>query len=417
MTSSATRCNGCADASMSFAVVRHLLGISLLVWSGAAAAGEWDVQGVVGAESRLFLNAPAHPGQESARLDLTVTAVPEFHFVSDGGDDRVSIVAMIRKDRIDAARSFTDLKELYWLHIGDGWDVRIGVDRVFWGVTESRHLVDIINQTDLSGDLAEEDRLGQLMINLGVQTGAGDFNLLAMPRFRPRRFPEQADRLRPGIVIDNDNEVFIGGAGKDHVDIALRYFNVIGDYDVGLSWFHGVSREPSFLLQFNAQNELRLVPVYEVIDQAGADIQLTRGPFLWKLEAIERWITDDRFSAMVAGVEYTMYGIRGNTDLGLLFEYLRDGRDALTMPTPFDDDVFVGARLTLNDVDDTSMLAGAIIDTDSGAGFFSLEFETRIADGLTLDLELRAVDDGIGKQFDFGIGNDDYAALSLEYSF
>jgi len=324
---------------------------------------------------------------------------------------------MLRADSFDGERSFIDLKEFYWLHVGDRWDLRVGIDRVFWGVTESRHLVDIVNQKDFSGDLTEEDQLGQPMVNLGVQTAAGDFNLLVMPRFRPRRFPGEEDRLRPGIVIDNDNEIYLNGVDANHIDTALRFFNVVGDYDIGLAWFRGISREPSFLPRPNALGQLRLLPVYEEIDQVSADIQLTRGAFLWKLEAIKRWTLDDDFFAMVAGIEYTLFNFRDSGDLGLLFEYLHDERGPFTMPTPFDDDVFIGARYTLNDISDTSLLAGAIVDTGSRASLFSLEFQTRLAGGFTLDIELRTADDDIGDQFDFGIGDDDHVSITLGYAF
>ena len=41
---------------------------------------------------------------------------------------------------------------------------RVGVGKVFWGVTESQHLVDIINQTDLVENIDTEDKLGQPML-------------------------------------------------------------------------------------------------------------------------------------------------------------------------------------------------------------------------------------------------------------
>lgn len=408
MTSTVTRCNTFAR--------RLVLIVLTSVWVPAF-AGEWEVQGVVGTEARLFPSKPAHDMQATARVELTATAMPEFHFASESGDDRLSIIPMLRADSFDGERSFIDLKEFYWLHVGDRWDLRVGIDRVFWGVTESRHLVDIVNQKDFSGDLTEEDQLGQPMVNLGVQTAAGDFNLLVMPRFRPRRFPGEEDRLRPGIVIDNDNEIYLNGVDANHIDTALRFFNVVGDYDIGLAWFRGISREPSFLPRPNALGQLRLLPVYEEIDQVSADIQLTRGAFLWKLEAIKRWTLDDDFFAMVAGIEYTLFNFRDSGDLGLLFEYLHDERGPFTMPTPFDDDVFIGARYTLNDISDTSLLAGAIVDTGSRASLFSLEFQTRLAGGFTLDIELRTADDDIGDQFDFGIGDDDHVSITLGYAF
>ena len=62
--------------------------------------------------------------------------------------------------------------------------------------------------------------------------------------------------------------------------------------------------------------------------------------------------------------ERTVSGIFGtDADLGLLAEYNYDGRDEGRVPaTILDDDPFLGARLGLKDIRDTSVLSGAIID-------------------------------------------------------
>ncbi len=70
--------------------------------------------------------------------------------------------------------------------------------------------------------------------------------------------------------------------------------------------------------------------------------------------------------------------LRGNTgtiglggtaaDLGLIAEHLRDTRDLTKTPiTVFDDDTFAGLGLTLNDSQDTELLAGLIRDHRTSA--------------------------------------------------
>ena len=61
-----------------------------------------------------------------------------------------------------------DIRELNYLLFGETWEVRLGVDKVFWGTTEFVHLVDIVNQTDLVEDVDGEDKLGQPTVNLSV---------------------------------------------------------------------------------------------------------------------------------------------------------------------------------------------------------------------------------------------------------
>lgn len=73
-------------------------------------------------------------------------------------------------------------------------------------------------------------------------------------------------------------------------------------------------------------------------------------------------------------VRQALYQVFGSgTDLGILAEYLYDGREATAPPTPFDDDLFVGTRLTLNDPQSAELLMGAIIDRHTQATLASLK--------------------------------------------
>ena len=61
--------------------------------------------------------------------------------------DSFTFQPFIRIDQQDEERSHFDIRELAWLHVGNDWELRTGIRKVFWGVNESQHLVDIINQT------------------------------------------------------------------------------------------------------------------------------------------------------------------------------------------------------------------------------------------------------------------------------
>jgi hypothetical protein len=50
------------------------------------------------------------------------------------------------------------VRELNWIHQAETWSLLAGVGKVFGSVTESRHLVDIINQTDLVEDIRTGSR-------------------------------------------------------------------------------------------------------------------------------------------------------------------------------------------------------------------------------------------------------------------
>lgn len=390
-----------------------VIALILASWPAVAAAGGVEVSGFVSAELRIFQRAPAYDGQHEARLAPSLAIQPEFRY-DLGADDRLTVIPFARWDRWDDERSHADLRELKWSHLGDGWDLRAGIDKVFWGVTESRHLVDIINQTDLVEDLDGEDKLGQPMLNFGLQRHWGNLNLFAMPFFRERTFPGPEGRLRGAPPVDSDQAVFVGDASKRNLDFAVRYSTVMGDWDIGLSHFQGVGREPRLVPGTNAAGGPVLIPVYEIIDQTGLDVQATKDTWLWKLEAIVRSGQGNTFGAFVGGVEYTIYDIdESGIDLGLLAEYQYDGRDASAPPTIHDNDLFLGLRIGFNDVDDSSLLAAVAVDHETGARWMTLEAETRLTGSWKVAVEamvngnLPATDPG------HGLSRDDHLLIRM----
>jgi hypothetical protein len=127
---------------------------------------------------------------------------------------------------------------------------------------------------------------------------------------------------------------------------------------------------------------------------------------------------DDTFAAAVAGFEYTLYGIRESAaDVGLLVEYLYDGRGPGEPVTVFDNDVFLGARLALNDAQDSSVLAGVVVDTDSQEWFFNLEAERRIGEHFVAEARLRIFNGDQQLNQLYAFDRDDYFQLSFSRFF
>lgn len=395
--------------------------VALLAALGLAApavAAEWDLSGSVQLETRVFPTAPAFDDQGDATVSPSVAVEPELIVDTESGDDRFTLKPFLRIDADDDNRSHGDLREANWLHFGNGYDLVVGIDKVFWGVAESRHLVDIVNQTDLVEDIDQEDKLGQPMVQLQVDTDLGVFRGFLMPVFRERSFPADDARFRGALPIA-DHAVYQSGAGEYHPDLALRWTRAVGDFDVGLSHFRGTSREPRLVPTLrDARTEL--LPTYDLIDQTGVDVQYTTGAWLWKFEGIGRAGQGDYFVAGVGGFEYTLYQVaETDADLGLLLEYLYDGRaeDGDAPLTPFQNDVFVGARFTLNDEDDTTFLAGAVADLDDRSVTLSLEASRRIGNDMKVELEARLFPDVDAGNPLYGIRRDNVATLRISRFF
>jgi hypothetical protein len=395
---------------------RFIAGIAVLLAAtfaaSTASAEGWDVTGFVGFDTRAFWLDAQYESQENG-LNPSLLLQPEFYWRSDDSEQRISIVGFARLDSVDDERSHFDLREAYWGIDGNSWDLVAGVSKVFWGVTESRHLVDVINQTDLVEGIDEESKLGQPMVNLNLQRDFGRFGLYIMPYFRERTFPGVNGRFRAPLVVDTDNPIYESSDEENHTDLALRYSHYIGDVDIGAHVFEGTSREARFVI---APDGERLLPVYDQMTQFGVDVQYTNEAWLWKLESIARDTRVDSFFAAVGGFEYTFYGVSDSSaDVGVLLEYLYDDRNNISPPTASDNDLFVGTRLALNNSDDTSVLAGFAVDLDTQELFLNIEAERRFGDNLSAEFQVRAfmnADPGGALSI---VEQDDYVQLQLSW--
>ncbi len=416
------------------AAIRTVLALAVCVIPAAACAEEeaddsdwlWgqpvveEASGSVVLEGRFFLNPPRWHGQD--RHAATLALQPEFYMEWDDYTS-LTIEPFARLDNTDGSRSHFDLREAYMQIVRDDWELGLGIGKVFWGVTEFLHLVDVVNQTDAVENIDMEDKLGQPMLNLTLIRNWGYLDAIYMPYFRDRTFVGRRGRMRGQFLVDDAQTSYESGAGRWHPDFALRWSNSIGDWDVGAYAFHGTSREPTLALGFNDQFELVQIPTYEIINQLGSDIQYTTGAWLWKLEALHRLGQknglgrEQNYYAMVGGFEYSLYGLLdSNADLGLLAEYARDSR-LNKSSSGSQNDIFVGARLALNDAQDTNLLASVIIDLSNRTRVFGLEASRRIGESFKLTLEGRLFTDVDAADIVNSFRDDDMIQLELGYYF
>ncbi|MCH6256035.1 hypothetical protein MLD52_05710 [Puniceicoccaceae bacterium K14] len=374
-------------------------------------AGEWSGYGAL--ELKGFEESPAFNGQENS-VGIASVFEPQYYQDWKDGYRAFEFSPYFRWDSLDSERNLVDVRELSYLYVEDNWELKIGVSKVFWGVAESQHLVDVVNQTDLVANPDGEDKLGQPMVQYSLITNLGDFSLFVLPWFRERTFAGEEGRSRSALPVDLDNATYESSAEESHVDFALRWFHIIGNFDIGLHYFRGTRRDPIFSV---SEDGSKLFPHYEQMDQIGLDLQYTQGGLLLKLEALGRETESEDFSAAVGGFEYTLYGIANSAmDAGLLVEAHLDSRGA-GAPNPFNRDVFVGSRLTWNDSADSSLVAGVFYDWDLGSLSTRVEFEKRIGNSLKLEVELQRFSDIDEKDPLISFSRDSYLQVTLSRYF
>ena len=322
-----------------------------------------------------------------------------------------------RVDQHDRNRTHGDIREGFFELFFDEWSLGFGIHKVFWGVTESRHLVDIINQSDLVEDFDTDIKLGQAMVTSSYTNDkAGTFSLYVMSWARPLVFPGPLGRPGLPVPVDNDLRVYESRLKEGQIDVALRWAHSMAGFDWGLSYFYGTAREPQLFDTTNAAGLPVLQPVYELIHQGGLDVQYTVESWLLKAESIVRGGQGPTFGAVTGGFEYTFYQVSGSiVDIGLILEYNYDSRNNNTFII-FDNDFFTGVRLSLSDVGSTEFLVGSFIDAKDGSVFIAAEAARRFGDNWKILLEGRGYIPQQGNVLEF-FRNDAQIQVDIEFHY
>ena len=373
-----------------------------------------DVSGNVAAEAQWFPRDAQFAGQFDD--NLTLSFQPKLRQSWNERNDEITFELFLRADGKDDARQHADIREFKWLHVDDNNEWRIGIDSVFWGVTESQHLVDVINQTDRLEGFDGEDKFGQPMLHFTTIQDWGVFHVFVLPGFREAEFRSTEARLRQPLPVDTALTRYESSDGDNNIDFALRYSHFIGDIEFGLSLFEGTNREPLLSPGLNGAGQPVLIPFYEQMTQFGLDLQAIVDSWLWKLEYIHRDVNSEAFNALTAGFEYTFYGIFDSAvDLGTLVEYSWEDRDI--NPGVFDNDLFAGMRFAFNDAQSSEVLAGVIVDTDKDSTTLRVEASRRIGDSWKLTGEMQAFSSVDPADPLFAFSRDDFLLVELAYYF
>ena len=330
--------------------------------------------GEVSFENRSFSEQGLFDQQKN---HYSFTLSPEFYFESEDQNTSFTFKTKIRKDSLDNERNLFDIQDLSLIKVKNSYETRIGIRRDFWGVTETVHRVDIINQTDQVESFDGEDKLGQPMINFSLERDWGVLDIYALIGFRERTFAGEKGRLRAPFLIDTNSAIYESGAKNLRTDFAFRWSQSYRNLEIALSHFSGTSREPKFINKTASSK----TPYYGIIDQTGLEALYIMGSLALKLEAISRSGQGDRFSAATVGFEYTQVGILSSRlDLGWILELNYDDRYE-------ESPLALGTRLTFNDMYDSQILSGVMRNEETGETNVFVEASKRIGNCCRMSFE------------------------------
>ena len=283
-----------------------------------------------------------------------------------------------RKSQNDEGKNIVEPRQFFiGKSIGEV-DVYIGNRQLFWGVTESKNVVDFVNQKDAAAGRSSENKLGAPSVSLEFYLSDAEFQYVYMPVFRERTFNDEF--AHPGLGLSLNDADFSDEKGFYGGDHAFRYSNSLGDLDFGINGFYGTAREPIILVDGNNS----ATPYYPEYRAVGVDLQYTGDNTLYKAEVAigEQDATDT--TAYVVGIENTLYSVgNSNWDLGIIVETQYDDRPQAISPR-FD---VGGLRLMANNANDTNAILLYYQDEARKQKSYVLQFSHRLRNGFTLEVE------------------------------
>lgn len=363
-------------------------------------------------ETRLFPSAAA---QGQSQLSASMSLLQEWHWQAPDEKSSLVVSPYLRLDAQDPKRHLLDIRQASWLEVGNGWELKAGIDQIFWGVTESQHLVDVINQTDLADRPDGEAKLGQPMVQLSLLGEWGTLQTLVLPWFRERSFVGTEGRLRLPYPINRQQTIYESSAEERHVDWALRFAKQLDQMDLAISYFQGTSRDPLWVM---SPLQTEVLPYYQQMKQLGLEGQWIIDSWILKLEAIQRKTSLTRYSAYTTGFEYSAVGVMESpVDVGWILEYQYDSRGMQAL-TPAQRDLFLGARIAFNDEAGTELLFGLGQDLQNGSTRIGkIEASSRYNNRMRLRFDAWLFHTNDSAEPIWWFRQDDYVQLGLDYYF
>ena len=353
---------------------------------------------------------PDHADGTASEGRSAEVKIDAFH---DFGESRIVGEFIARGDEKDSGRRITEARQAYLRTPLAGFDVFVGNRQEFWGKTESKNVVDVINQSDAAANEGKSGKLGAPSISAERYLDIGDLQLWYIFSFREKTFNDSDAHPSSGLPVNSAQ--YARKDGKDADDFAARFSSFAGDWDLAGSVFYGTARDPILSV---ASDGSALNPYYALQKSIGLEAQYTGDVTLLKWESLHgtqsSLIGAHDFAAAVAGIEYTYYGpFETIWDFGLIGEIQHDDRPQAAA----NQFVVAGVRLVFNDIADSNILFLASVDRKADQSFVSLEASRRINDVTSVKLTSQFYNARTATSAFGQLSDDDAVTLTLNMFF
>ncbi len=385
--------------------MRPLLGLLLL---SSLLYAEFEVKGYVGADAQGYITKPdgKHPANFTLQQQLELSY--------SVGDFESAATIYAQEDSYDLSdekneRSFIRLDEFYGKYNFDNDMIFGGRNIRFWGALEANNVVDTFNTKDFRTDWLDTQKQGAWNVAYTHYTESGEISLIVKlyeEKQQMAAYPYVYYFFPPGLEYDEDIKseeslyrptVYLNWSGSTESDYPIDYAFILQ---------HGFDGQRAFAATTDIVTlTTTLNQVAYLVNKAMTYNTMVVGSTLLKVEAQATDIIDTTYTAsgntqlrvedyyqFGLGVEHTLTAVIDDADLGLIAEYYyydtfthgSDIADDLALFQTFQNDLFLGLRYTFNNASDASIIAGVIIDMSYQEQSYSLKYETRFFDVLSM---------------------------------
>ncbi len=396
----------------------------------SAVVADIEISGHVDLDSQAYLSKPKNKNANSFTAKQTL----EIKYTQDDITVFAKLYAQeayrdFSTDKEDTKRTFARLDELFLRLDFEDDALQIGKSIKYWGSLELRNIVDAFNPNELRDDMFKTNKLGVWNASYTYYTQSGELSIIAKvaePDQRMAGYP-YVYYFFPSSVDYNDNlltsdkkhrpSIYVSYNGTTDTEYALDYaFIYENGYD-SQRYFSSIINQPASYVQ-NAYLVNKFMTYNTLVVNAT----------LFKLEALYAFVEDDvsvgDYSHIALGVEHTLEDFDNGASLGLLSEYYKystyesDKYNDLQLFETMQDDIFIGARYTFNDADDSSIVGGIIHDLEYNEEVYYLEYESRFSESFKVELDYYYIEPSKDTQTAYAfLGRHQRIALNIAYHF
>ena len=369
---------------------------------GSLAFAEVDISGHVDFNTQVYLIKPDSKHKNNFTAEQTL----ELKYEKDSLSAFAKLYAHedyydIKEDSQRNKRTIARVDEAYLKYDFEEDTIEIGKSIKFWGALELNNIVDGFNPNDFRSDMFSSDKLGVWNASYSHYTESGEFSLIVkfyeqdqeMPAFPyVYYFLPQSVSYNKNLNSSHSNKrasiylTYSGSTDSDYpIDYAFIYEN---GYD-SQRYFTTNATELSAPTKF--EQNVYLVNKFMTYNTMVVDSTLI------KLEALYAKVEENKeigdYAHIAFGVEHTLENFDNGSALGLISEYYNyitfdsDKYDDLKLFETMQNDLFLGARYTFNNEDDSSIVGGLITDLEYHEQVYYAQFESRLLENYKITFD------------------------------